>query len=426
MANSASKSDSSNHGGMFNGADYHNAGGGSTSVPGTGMLGRQPVPKPTTAPVPNMKAPQQRPLGMSNMPFGANSVQPGTPLAQKTLMGVKTAANPAGTLPYWLQSVFKPYNLPWNVKNLTTNTTLGPLDPLKQNVITHAKNPTPQTDPTNIENLPSQSAALKRTAANLGVYAAARPAAESMTKRMVPKAMQIKAIGQAAPGAGRLASGLAKAKGGLLWDTPANAVLDALDYGGIYNVDGSKPLNAWQKPKLDAQGKPLANPDGSPQWEYGFNPGGFGANMKAHDESTTPSWTLGDMTTGNSAADAALSYGGSTWNAYQHPIKSTQSLANFSNTTFNPAGAMYNDYDKLKEMAAGKKVVNMNNASIPLTMANSLTNNASKPLFNPGSNLANTETAIHQKQDRYHPIYNRAGNIGRPNMVGRMWDRLWN
>ncbi len=417
---------SSNYGGMFNGADLSNAAGGSSSVPGAASKGRSAVPKPTNPPIPNVSTPQQRTLGVANMPFGANAfnnVQPGSPLSQKTLMGVKTADASKLVAPSWYQPVFNAMK-PWNMAKGVTDTSVAPLKPATVAAGRFLNNPTPDNNPV----ADGGWSLAKQVGTNLGVFAGTRMGVEKGMRSILPKSMQLQALGQAAPTAGRIGRGLAKLKGGLLWDTPVNMALEGLDAAGIHNMEGHKPLRVWQKPKTDGSGNPTTNPDGSPAWEYGFNPSATGWDMKAHQADTTPSWTLGDRTTGSDAADAALSYGVSSLNAYQSPLKSMKALGDFSKTTFNPLETARNDYSKLKDMAAGKKVVNMNDASLPMTIANQLATRPDKPshLYSSGSDLANSEAAILKRQDRYHPIYNREGTIGRPNMIGRMWDKVWN
>ncbi len=457
-------------GAIFGGMDFRNAGGGRNALPGTSWLDRNPVPKPTQPPVSMLgnldpRTPQGfatmagmfKPIteaigGAGGMPammgiYGmmtgnkdwqtATTAQPRSPAADSRLMKMPPAKNYQAPMPQLPATPnVKTARLPLPVMTpnglamgkiaasnwasapkaaptwFSDKPTAPPIDK------TPAWFPKSEQQPVQQAPAPRPSIAQigKALAGGAAAYQGSKTVADLAAKKTLGQSLRQGGTGAAekliAKGAPRIVS---KAVPMVGVDTLVNAGTDLADLAGIYSIDQSKEFNAWQKPRLDANGEVVRNQQtGEGQWDFGFNPKGFGWNMDEYNKRTTPDGTIAfGLKTGKEPVDAVGSYGTSAINAYWNPLKSIYSLSNFGAES-NPL--MSKDHDSewkgWSDIAKGqaKPVIG---GSIPLIMANRLAQNPEAPSLRRGSLPFNIEVEKYRLANKYHPVYNPDGKIGR-------------
>lgn len=199
-------------------------------------------------------------------------------------------------------------------------------------------------------------------------------------------------------------------------DTVRNAGVDALEGMGLWNSTPGR-LTGWQVPERSSTGEILRNPDGSPRWQLGFNPSGFGWNMREHDRNTTP------------RDNTISSYLGSSLSAYSRPLVSATSLAHAAGWEANPlTQAAFNPEERegWLRLVSGRTPQPGGRTSVPLTASNYLSLRPWRPNFSSSSPLFAREQAIHREHNTYHPVYNPSGGRRAPSWFTRWWNNRWN
>lgn len=178
-----------------------------------------------------------------------------------------------------------------------------------------------------------------------------------------------------------------------------NAGFDALDLSGTYTPYVHSPEYIWTKLKKDTRtGQVLLNSDGTPQWEFGFNPNAFKPfeKVKEFEREATPA--------------GIMDYPGAALHSFIHPLYGAISLAKFQNET-NPITTAIHNPNELSnwyKVMSGKRVTDLSNSSIPLVQANSMVNPDWKPGLN-NREAIDKNVEYFKKTDQYHPTYNPTG-----------------
>lgn len=397
-------------GGMFDGSDFRNAGGGITAVPGTGRLSRN-IPKVTAPPIPkNTGLPSNLRLPLPESSDDGLKMPEITKQANPWAKGLNVTSSP-NPWAKGLGAAGHDVN-PW-AKGL--NMAARDSSSMAPDLVNATQGAIPRELPSADDAGSATSSALKGLAANFGVQAGTRVAVQQGLKKGLPR-LGIQGLSKA-PGL----------KGGIGIDTLINSGTDILDATGAYNIDGTKELAGWQKPKLDDQGQTLRDVNGSPQWDYGYNPEGFGWNMANHNKNTTPDGTIAlGLSTGNPLIDDPASYATSAINAYNSPLKSSRSLQKFWLDENNPISR--DSVTNWTDLKKSKGVLDTTESSLPLKAINNLV--GSQPWhetksYQPGGAYYDAEAERYKKQNKYHPNYNPAGGESRPWAGQRWWDKLW-